>query len=111
MVRPTDRRGTLSGALKPTEAERTGVVDRLKRAVGDGTLTFEEYIEPVLAQCYDSVEVNAPYILQPHRSLTVQLCYPVMTGALPQSLEGTYSMNGLSFAVAPTSVVGLWGGA
>ena len=67
-------------------------------------------IEPVYPACYDSVDVNAPVGLRPHASTTVQLCYPVQTGALPQKLLGTASLTGLSFVVPPNAIVGTWGG-
>ncbi len=68
-------------------------------------------IAPVLPTCYDSVDVNASETLLPHASLTVQLCYPVMTGALPQELQGTRTLDGLAASVPQSSVDGTWGGA
>ncbi len=65
---------------------------------------------PVLPRCYDSTDINAPTTLGPHRSITVQLCYPVIVGALPAKLQGAFSLAGLSSPVLPTAVVGTWGG-
>jgi hypothetical protein len=67
-------------------------------------------VEPVAPPCYDAVDVNASASLTPHEQITVQLCYPVMTGALPQSLVGTGSLPGLNLAVPADSVAGTWGG-
>ena len=67
-------------------------------------------IAPVLPTCYDTVDVNASETLLAHGSLTVQLCYPVMTGALPQELQGTRTLDGLSASVPQSSVDGTWGG-
>jgi len=67
-------------------------------------------VSPVEPRCYDSVDVNESQVLPPKRSLTVQLCYPVMTGALPSRMEGSGLLEGLSLRVPPDSVVGTWGG-
>jgi hypothetical protein len=55
--------------------------------------------------------VNAAATLKPRARLTVQVCYPVMTGALPQTLSGTRSLDGLHLVVPNGSIVGTWGGA
>jgi Domain of unknown function (DUF1707) len=68
-------------------------------------------IAPVLPKCFDTIDVNAPATLTPHASATVQLCYPVRTGVLPQVLEGTEGLDGLSVAVPSESIRGTWGGA
>jgi uncharacterized protein DUF1707 len=68
-------------------------------------------VQPVAPPCYDSVDVNASTTLNPQGHVTIQLCYPVMTGALPQSMEGTRSLSGLSLTVPSNSIVGIWGGA
>jgi hypothetical protein len=68
-------------------------------------------IAPVLPKCYDTLDVNAPATLTPNAHVTVQLCYPVMTGALPQSLLGTEALDGLAITIPSESVVGTWGGA
>jgi hypothetical protein len=67
-------------------------------------------VASVIPACYDSVQINAPYTLQPNTTLTVQLCYPVQTGALPNALAGVYSLNGINFPVDSSSVQSLWGG-
>jgi hypothetical protein len=66
------------------------------------------FLEP---RCYDRIDINASATLNPHDQTTVQLCYGVMTGALPQKLEGTRSLSGLSLNVPSDSYVGTWGGA
>jgi hypothetical protein len=64
-----------------------------------------------LPACYDTLDVNAPQTLQAGGSLDVQLCFPgVVTGTLPQSLEGTGSLSGLSLSVPSDSIDGTWGG-
>lgn len=68
-------------------------------------------IAPVLPTCYDTIDVNALQVLHADESLTVQLCYPVMTGALPQELLGKQTLVGLSVSVPDGSIVGTWGGA
>lgn len=68
-------------------------------------------IASVLPSCYDSTDVNESATLPAHGSTTVQLCYPVMTGALPQTLTGTRTLEGLSASVPESSVDGTWGGA
>ena len=68
-------------------------------------------IAPVLPKCYDTTDVNAPAVLTPSADLTVQLCYPVMTGALPQTLQGAQALDGMTVSVPSGSVVGRWGGA
>jgi hypothetical protein len=68
-------------------------------------------IAPVLPTCYDTTDVNALQVIHAHESLTVQLCYPVMTGALPQELLGKQTLEGLNVSVSEGSVVGTWGGA
>lgn len=71
----------------------------------------DEYmLEPVAPACYDSLDVNAPQTLQPGNSVDVQLCFPVMTGALPQTMKGTRSLVGLTLAVPGNSIDGTWGG-
>jgi hypothetical protein len=67
-------------------------------------------VAPVLPQCYDSADVNASTTLAAHQRVDVQLCYPVMTGALPQRLKGTRSLNRLTFSVPSDSIVGTWQG-
>jgi len=62
-------------------------------------------IAPILPACYDTVDMNAPEVLQPWAQLTVQWCTAVMTGALPQTMEGTGSLAGLVLRVPPTSIV------
>jgi hypothetical protein len=66
------------------------------------------FVEP---RCYDSIDINAPATLSPHAHTAIQLCWPVMTGALPQKLEGTRSLSGVSLTVPSDSVDGTWGGA
>lgn len=66
---------------------------------------------PVIPSCYDTVEINDPSTLPPKSQLTVQLCYAVMTGALPQRLVGSFSLNGLNVPVAPSTVRSEWQGA
>jgi hypothetical protein len=74
--------------------------------------TGERYsIAPVLPKCFDTMDVNAPATLTPNASATVQLCYPVRTGALPRVLVGTEGLDGLSVPVPPESIEGTWGGA
>jgi hypothetical protein len=68
-------------------------------------------IAPVAPACYDTVDVNAPATLAPKARLAVQLCYPVQTGALPQHLVGSHTLNGLTVAIPSGSVNGTWGGA
>jgi hypothetical protein len=65
---------------------------------------------PVFPQCYDSIDVNASESLRSRAQLTFQLCFPVMTGALPQQLVGTRTLNGLRYNVPQTAVLGTWGG-
>lgn len=73
--------------------------------------TGDEYmLEPVAPSCYDTLDVNAPQTLQPGDSLEVQLCFPVMTGALPQTMKGTRSLAGLTLSVPTDSIDGTWGG-
>jgi hypothetical protein len=67
-------------------------------------------IEPVAPVCYDTIDVNAAQTLPPQGHLDVQLCWAVQTGALPQTLEGTGSLSGLTLAVPEASIVGTWGG-
>jgi len=69
------------------------------------------FIGPVWPQCYDSVGVNSQETLKPRQAITVQLCYAVITGAIPQRLEGTFSLGGLVFTVPPDFVKDAWGGA
>jgi len=68
-------------------------------------------VGPVAPPCYDTIDVNAEATLNPHGHVMVQLCYAVMTGALPNSLKGTRSLSGLSLPVPSDSYVGTWGGA
>jgi hypothetical protein len=68
-------------------------------------------VGPVAPQCYDSIDINASDTLDPHRQVEVQLCYAVMTGALPTRLQGTRSLDGLNLMVPSDSYVDTWGGA
>jgi hypothetical protein len=68
------------------------------------------YPGPVLPQRWDNVDMSAPANLEPRSSLTVQLCHPVMVGALPQKLQGARSLSGLSSTVPASVVDGTWGG-
>lgn len=64
----------------------------------------------VYPKCYDSIDINAPTTLEPRRSLTLQICYPVDTGALPEKFTGFFTLEGVNAPVAPNAVVGTWGG-
>jgi hypothetical protein len=68
-------------------------------------------VAPVTPMCYDTVDVNGPVALKPGAHVSVQLCYPVMVGALPRILQGSRALQGLSEPITPGSVVGTWGGA
>ncbi len=68
-------------------------------------------VEPVAPPCYDTVDVHATATLGAQHHVLVQLCFPVMTGALPASLEGTGSLSGLNLTVPSDTYVGTWGGA
>jgi hypothetical protein len=68
-------------------------------------------VAAVLPTCYDAVDVNASHTLQPGKSVDVQLCFPVMTGALPQTMEGSRTLDGLTLPVPGDSIEGTWGGA
>jgi hypothetical protein len=68
-------------------------------------------VGPVAPPCFDTIDVNAKATLDAHGHIMVQLCYAVMTGALPNSLQGTRSLDGLSLTVPSDSYVGTWGGA
>ena len=70
----------------------------------------EYMLEPVAPTCYDTLDVNAPQTLSPGDSVDVQLCFPVMTGALPQTMKGTRSLSGLTLTVPNNSIDGTWGG-
>jgi hypothetical protein len=73
--------------------------------------TGDEYmLEPVAPACYDTLDVNAPQTLQPGDSVHVQRCFPVMAGALPQTMKGTRSLAGLTLTVPTDSIDGTWGG-
>jgi hypothetical protein len=73
--------------------------------------TGDQYtLEPVAPACYDTLDVNAPETLQPGQNVDVQLCFPVMTGALPQTMKGTGSLAGLTLSVPSDSIDGTWGG-
>jgi len=67
-------------------------------------------IEPVARVCDDTIDVNAAQTLPPRGHLDVQLCWPVQIGALPQVLEGTGSLSGLTLAVPEASILRTWGG-
>jgi len=66
--------------------------------------------QTVAPRCYDSTDINAPTTLKPHRSLTLQLCYPVSTGALPAKFTGFFTLAGVNAPVSPSAVLGTWGG-
>jgi len=66
--------------------------------------------QPVYPKCYDSIDINAPTTLEPHRSLTLQICYPVDAGALPEKFTGFFTLEGVNAPVASNAVVGTWGG-
>jgi uncharacterized membrane protein len=80
---------------------------RMVDQTGD-TYSDNGFVNP---PCYDTIDINAPATLTPHAHTMVQLCWPVMTGALPQKLEGTRSLSGLTLNVPSDSVDGTWGGA
>lgn len=64
-----------------------------------------------LPACYDTVDVNASQTLQSGKNVDIQLCFPgVITGSLPQTMEGTGSLAGLSLPVPNDSIDGTWGG-
>jgi hypothetical protein len=79
------------------------------RMVDQNSHTYS--IGPVVPTCYDTIDVNAPTTLQPNADVIVQLCYPVVAGALPQTLQGTHALSGLTQTIPPDSIVSTWGGA
>jgi hypothetical protein len=67
-------------------------------------------IGPVAGSCDNTVDIAAPTRLAPKARLAVQLCYPVTPGALPASLVGTQTLDGLAVAVPSGAVSGEWNG-
>jgi uncharacterized protein DUF1707 len=66
--------------------------------------------QSVAPKCYDSIDINAPATLEPHRNLTLQICYPVDTGALPEKFTGFFTLEGVNAPIPLTAVVSTWGG-
>jgi hypothetical protein len=68
-------------------------------------------LAPTLPVCFEEIDVNAPMVLQSNAQSSIQYCFPVMTGTLPQTMKGTLSLAGLFLTVPTSSIVGTWGGA
>lgn len=80
---------------------------QLKMNDYDGNSYTTQSVNP---SCYDTLDINAPTTLEPHRNLTLQICYPVATGELPEKFTGFFTLAGVNAPIPSTAVVGTWGG-
>jgi len=59
-------------------------------------------IEPAVPKCYDTIDTHSSSTLTPKAHVSVHLCYPVLTGAVPQTLQGVHTLTGLAITLPRT---------